>query len=65
MEQAGWSAVELARPLGLPLYRPVELVRLALGEEPPHPWRRRARGVVAGTVVHALPRLLGRATFQP
>lgn len=51
-------------PLGGPVYHVLELLSEALGEEPQHPMKWRARAFLAGTMRHQLPLTLSRKKYR-
>lgn len=59
-----FSMVRLARPFGKKLVHPLELYRRAVGEEAPRKHLSRARSMLAGISLRALPKYFSRKRFR-
>jgi Fe-S oxidoreductase len=56
---------QIAWPNRMPIYHVLELLQLAIGENPPRPHKRRALTMFAGVARHQFPTLLSRGRFSP
>jgi len=59
-----FSMVRMTRPFGKKLVHPLELYRRAVGEETPRKHMTRGISILAGIVLHALPKYFSRKRFR-
>jgi Fe-S oxidoreductase len=58
------STAKVLIPVRMPIYHIMELISMALGEEPGHPMGWRARAFLAGTLRHQAPLTLSRRRYR-